>query len=575
MENRAGFLMFYMLKSVGRGETIEYFMNMSTSIRRTAILLFILSALLFFSPQKISLAQGEDEEFRSPIRIYWSERQFLNPLATFDLSGEAVMKLCYRGLFRIDGQEKLLTDLAETAEWSSDKSALFLKLRDDLTFSNGSRLKAEDVSASILARRSYLRQKRQESSESSYQPPEPIQGNDEEAAEARASLSPRELENYLASLVPDPSGLDSLDKIQDIQMLADGRLKIQMSEPDLRLPWALTFPIIPSENVDQFDMNLIPGIGEWRLQRDSRDRGLYLKASDASIQREIHIVSCRDEHEAIQRFQNGEIDLLLLGPENFGLMDKRSQLSTHAQENNRLYFLSAGWNSQYLLSNPQNRELLRNFCSVWPARSPLSLPDELPFHKNDWRRLSMPLINRPGNPRLMSELMAVFKDQTLYIAGESGPVFRRMLDELDLRMSPLSCRLLSRASTASFEEMAAGGEYDFILGSVELSPPFQAESLAAALAAISPRMAPAFPSRLSEDLLPIDQALAWNIGREDLDISLVNRSLSEQIQAIQHSGFFFAGFQKQGLIFSEKLQGTLVSTAFSPYAGLEGLRRCD
>lgn len=110
----------------------------------------------FAAEQSETLAPIHLDPQDKSLRLWWETRTTMNPLHTFDASGKAAMSLAYRGLFRLDEQERLRLDLLESAEWSDDHLSLSLNLRRDESFSDGSPLRARDAAVSLLVYRSAL-----------------------------------------------------------------------------------------------------------------------------------------------------------------------------------------------------------------------------------------------------------------------------------------------------------------------------------------------------------------------------------------------------------------------------------
>lgn len=71
--------------------------------------------------------------------------RFLNPLLATSEADEAITQLVYSGLMRASPQGELVPDLAESYVISPDGTVYTFKLREGLTFHDGSSLTAEDV----------------------------------------------------------------------------------------------------------------------------------------------------------------------------------------------------------------------------------------------------------------------------------------------------------------------------------------------------------------------------------------------------------------------------------------------
>ncbi len=234
------------------------------------------------------------------------DRQHLNPLSTFDFSGQAIMSLVYRGLFMIDDQEMLRKDLAAEAMWSDNHLALYISLRKDESFSHKEPLHAEDAAYSILYYRFYLEQYLASKGYGLYAH-QPLPVGDE--FPAPASLSPAdflpshfitfrdssepiaddwqeslpasgdpdsedgptaftmtEQAEYFSFLETDPYGQNALRAIRLIEVIDESSFVIYLEEHAERLPWVLCLPLIPKEYTEKFSLDPIPGIGPYVME---------------------------------------------------------------------------------------------------------------------------------------------------------------------------------------------------------------------------------------------------------------------------------------------------------------------
>lgn len=219
------------------------------------------------------------------IRLGWLERSQINPLNTFDPSGEALMHLLYRGLFRIDQEEMLRTDLAQEASWSADHLRLHIRLRADVSFSNGAPLHSVDAALSILWRGAYLLRStaRNEDGETAgediplaYINPqdlifdedtsEPLAETAEDEDNKVTVLLPQAAWDYRSTSGADPHGTTAYAAIEKIGLRGEQELTIYLREVCERLPWYLCDPIVPGKEVTSDDMTVLPGIGPFRLE---------------------------------------------------------------------------------------------------------------------------------------------------------------------------------------------------------------------------------------------------------------------------------------------------------------------
>lgn len=556
------------------------------------------------------------------ISLAWQERSSLNPLETFDFSGEAAMRLVYRGLFMLDDAEMLRTDLAEEAIWSPDHYELSITLRKDVSFSNGDPLTSRDAALSILYRRYYLQLKLQEESipqeirgtegEAEYYLPLPLpwefldlnsdplpeelpstwEENPEEAplVEEEWTYDPEDEENfpgvdrqiftvdmqadYLNQLASDTMGLQSYAAIESIKIIDQYSFKIILSERAERLPWYLCFPVIPEKYVENHDLSAIPGIGEYKFTKSRGERGDSWELNPVSSTLRgprLYLQAYPNFDQALADFNQDKLDLLLVPPKEYLPLRHRQGLQASSGQSLTYQLILAGSDLNFPLADPQLFRAFREAQILSSHNLPAQSYLNFPHRASDWRQ-PYTMAARPADRELpdLSLARRRLTDQTLTLAAVSNSYNRSLLAEIKqmffLSSSKLEVVWLKPEELASF---AAAGHYDLLLLEVELSLPTDLRTLAFELNQLVPSLNLKLPDLSAEGLLPPAYFYAWDLEMQDIPLQAIESSYWALSFALERSRVLGLGFAEQALLFGPRLVSNLAAPPWDPYRYLK------
>lgn len=506
------------------------------------------------------------------------------------------MRLCYRGLFRLDDHERLRLDLLESAEWSSDHLQLRLTLREGLKFSDQTPLTAEDAAMSILYRRYYLQKANGES-----EPPLPadyffsaenggtaVPSAEDPAAETTAPAENlpeesgvlsgfplSEQSEYFHTLGSDPSGLQSLQAIESILALDSRSFVISLAERAERLPFVLNFAVIPAEYAEA--ESGIPGCGSYRIVKIEDDLSLHLTATEQTDAPGLEIWNTGNEESALEWFAEGKLDVLLLDEESFYERSLRQDLFFIRQETLTYRYFTAGSSPDCAFSREDVQRAFRAWLKTWPGDSPIRGNQLLPLHSRDWRAQSLqnpPLSRETSSP--LAALSSMLEGYTLRLAAPASSYSRMVMDKLAERLSPLKCELsITFVPQEEYENFARNGVYDLLFGEYELSYPIDPIVLRNGLQQRIPSLSLNLPALTDDQYLPPLFIYRFDLNEEEMLSEKARLTLQKYADSFAESSVFSAGFSEQGVILAQWVSGHLSSPAWDPYRGIEDLRCLD
>ena len=364
------------------------------------------------------------------LRLWWPPRDSLNPLHETTHAGQAVNRLVYQSLYTITPEDRIEADLAESMQVLEMGQLLLITIRPDITYHDGSPVRAADVAASLQ----------------------------QLIAEGNQSI-----------------WRSSLDAVQSTAALSEQVLEIRLNQPDPWIAWALTFPIIPADLAESADWTIIPGSGLYRIEAYDPAEGLRLVRVDANETRQaqkILVRTCRDQLEAMQALERDELDLVLLDTRLLHLYTVRSSLKIDFFSGNELIFASYNTDIGHLLHDAATLALLKQTISRWRDEndefpdwaepSPLGLPLRSWLVSGDAEKPLSVLLDEPAgwpeNP-VNLRLIAPVRDQRRSRFAED---IAAVLKQAQI---PVTIELLE---TEPFTAQLTSKEYDLALLSAQL-----------------------------------------------------------------------------------------------------------
>ncbi len=310
-----------------------------------------------------SIIPGTEEPISS-LRLRYHDEGNLNPLRKHSYSTAAIFTLVYDSLFAYDAAGVLHPDLADSAVLSEDQLIWTISLRD-INFHSGEKLTSADVEASLrfwlninlnhipdilieeeIPSSEETGQEIEEDPDNPHIPEDTGEEDLPSGIETEESTSEPVQEtiddeyNYYidtpvlgeAAQIELYSGTLAVSLERGLLIEAIGRpnantlqIKLQEAGPILDL---LTFPIVPAANVESSSYQFIPGTGEYQISERDDNGHLILKrqtADDAKITK-IIAYNCAGVIEALELFEDDNLDILLLGREEAARLRERSRV---------------------------------------------------------------------------------------------------------------------------------------------------------------------------------------------------------------------------------------------------------
>lgn len=304
--------------------------------RLPAPLLYFLGCILF-----IAACSSQNREQGYVYYRLEANPSTLDPALIVDVSGGGIAAKLFNGLVRLDEHLQIAPDIAETWSVSSDGLVYAFKLKQDVSFSNGRMVNAEDFRFSF-----------------------------ERILHPR-SRSPN------TWVLDKLSGADAFmrgetDYVDGIRVIDDYRLELRLSRPFspfLNLLAMAAAYVVPSEEVRKQgpDFSTHPvGTGPFMLREWMQDREIRLVRRDdyhdetAKVDGIIYRIIPEDL-TAIAEFELGNLDLLTVPASEYARIqnDKRMKQCMSSQKSLNTYYV--GFNCS---RPPFNRQIARKAVSM-------------------------------------------------------------------------------------------------------------------------------------------------------------------------------------------------------------------
>lgn len=217
------------------------------------------------------------------VGIVASKTLELYPLKLRERDMVSMMNLVYEGLFYLDDDEYPQPDLCESYEWAGDGKRLDIRLRQNVTFHNGKKLTAEDVCATLdmmLA----------------------LSGFDDNRD---SEIDPAERGLYASCLTYISSWNWSESDPYTVQIVP--------RYPSYEVFYALTFPILPAEEVD---LPQPSGTGPYKIEEYDPGYRLWISSYSGWWQRapqivDIEAIIYEDTDGVLSAFEYQDVDVTM------------------------------------------------------------------------------------------------------------------------------------------------------------------------------------------------------------------------------------------------------------------------
>lgn len=346
-----------------------------------------------------------------PLRIWSTSRATHHPIRTdndVDYQNAAIDALLYDPLWTYDNDGTLVYRLAERVTWDEAGTMLTIYLRDDAVFSNGQALTPNDVVVSLRTLRASIL-----GDDVAMTEDDPDAGSGsamavEETGDSEGEASDTEQDEAGAPELPPvvrnrrfTTREDGMRAITRIRATVTGEVEIIFSAAVDNALGFLICPILPAVEAGNLYAATAPGTGIYVIATTEDNQGYQLTPRAADYVT-INVTIADDIGDAMQKFQQGALDLLLMDANEYALYGGRQNvrfqgLSTNAftylrmnvrsglfaNELERTYFLDLiAW---------QQKQLENASFPHWHSTVPVGRDDHrLPFQSNLANRGSEP-----------------------------------------------------------------------------------------------------------------------------------------------------------------------------------------
>lgn len=374
-------------------------------------------------------ATPEKEEQRLSLAYYPSKT--LNPYTCADFTNRTVFSFVYQGLFKVDEAYQVHPILCRNF-WVSQDQKTYIFYPENATFSDGTKLSAADVAASL------------------------------EAARQGAVYAGR------------------LSNVQNILVTEDGGVRVELTTPYENLPLLLDIPILKASQVDA-DFPI--GTGPYALEHGVTGRFLRLRLdwwckADLPVTAEkIPLVAAQSAKDIRDKFELGSVGVVCANPAADSYVDFRSDHELWDCESG--IFLYLGCRAK---SNVFSNEVVRQALTHAIDRATLARD----YYRTFARAATLPA--SPDSPYYNEALAATYDfDPELFRAalkaeGLEDKSIVLLVNKADGRrlkaaqavaemLESCSLKVTVRAlSGEDYTKALKNGNYDLHLGQTMLSP---------------------------------------------------------------------------------------------------------
>ena len=299
-----------------------------------------------------------------PLRVWAPSRAEHHPLRGGDYQNRAIDRLLYEPLFdyRTDGQ--FYGVLADEMIWSDDGLQLTYRLRDDAVFSNELPVTARDAAVSL---QTWIFHDTGETIPVDAGELITVDMSDAGTDDLTAENAP-ETEQTEPTVEPGRpyrfgTKAEVFAAVTSVET-RDNTVTVIFSGHYDNAPGYLVFPVLPAEFAGALFAPAAPGSGPYRIQLSGDQGYLAEPVSESGLSVSIEVLA--GIGEAMKRFQDGKLDLLLMDPNQYALYSGRQNvrfqgIPTTAYSYLRLDVLSG------FLAVEENRELFLRILT-WQQR---------------------------------------------------------------------------------------------------------------------------------------------------------------------------------------------------------------
>lgn len=283
-----------------------------------------------------------------PLRIWSTSRATHHPIRVNidnDYQNVAIDALLYDPLWTYDNDGTLVYRLAKQVTWNEAGTMLTIAVRDDVVFSNGQALTSNDVVVSLRTLRASVLGDEYDVLETD---------GDGDTGSAMPAEEEDEPEEATGETAQDEAGApetpliernrrfttrkDCMITITRIQENAAGDVEISFSNTVDNALGFLICPILPAVEASNLYAATAPGTGTYVIAATGDHEGYQLTPRrDDYVTIDVEIAD--DIGDAMQKFQQGELDLLLMNANEYALYGGRQNVRFQGLSTNAFTYL--------------------------------------------------------------------------------------------------------------------------------------------------------------------------------------------------------------------------------------------
>ena len=460
----------------------------------------------------------------------------LNPLTDPDRTHQAIFKLVYQGLFRLSEDQSAIGELCISWTLSPDGYSYTIQLEKGIVFHDGTVLDATDVESSFLA------------------------------VKAAGPTSP-----YASSL----------SNISTMTVLSESQVRFDLIQPDTFTPWALVFPILPSEffATPTFP-GIPPGTGPYRFVDATAGTDLLLtksdqyKGSESYLVQQIRLVALPDIRSAIKALQEDLVDVIDLTADEYTVYRFRQDLNVQHYAGSRYLFFTIQASAGKLLSERDAFLTVKNILehvaasdteSTWDLTTAAvpAVPWSVQLDRHDASAVRSPA---PSAGYQWSSSQHI---NLLY--PEDDPLRKKIAEQAEALLVAAGLRVvLIGADRDTFSARMAAKAYDILLSEATV-PPIPDPSwlyVPGSVRAIPGLELLPRSSGMQEQFTSTAAVLSdlLSAGTPVQDWGVFYKTL---LDCAGYSPYVGIGFRQEGLIAGHRIKGQFTSKIDHQYNGIE------
>ncbi len=501
---------------------------------------------------------GEEFSFDSKIIVYSNEPDTMCPLLSKDESNVAVLQLIFDGLVSVSDGMFAVPELAESWSVSEDGKVWTINLRRNVKWHDGSDFEAKDVVYTVN------QIKKNENSTYSY----------------------------------------NVSNISEVRVRDINTLEIEVNEPWINAVNLFYFPIVKEQSGDVDAESFQPvGTGPYVFENRVDDGRLYLMRNEkwwnGKAKTECVFVELLPDHStALHAFSAGKIDMIKANDINWGKYVDADTASYLPSDSAELCFMGVN-NTRGALAFPEVRKAIsyavdrEEICNgtMMSYATPTNIPAhpgweisrdvlfetkqdadaaKLELYAYDWEPQADGIHAKTvkteqtgaeateGESAEISTVSETLRTEFSLLYNEDNPTRETIALSIEKNLESVGIGITpEKVSYEEYQSRIASGDYDLFVGSVIIAPDLDYEFIMGDANIFNFNNAEMIEIRES-------MRLQWNSDRVKLYAPLLEKFADE-------NPIICLFFEKEIMIYSNRIKGDIKSSSFETYRGIEEL----